>query len=101
LTGLLKICNYYIAFILANQGKINIYTLSCPSFHKPAPYIIPAGFCAALKEQIALLPTDPNGVSVALASGTHCGSLTNIRNAVNGIFVPVFPGDFRRNKPAV
>ena len=71
------------------------------SLNEPPAYAVAGLIWAALKEQVALMPLNNNGIPVALASGSHRCSLSNISNPVDFVLVAIFPDDFAWKHDAV
>lgn len=70
-----------------------IIFLCYSAFYEPPSDVIAGQIRASLKKEVALLPFDNHGISVALASGFHGSRLPYICYFINGVLFSVLPGN--------
>ena len=67
--------------------------LSLSTLHKPPSDIIARLISASLEEKIAFFSSDLDRITVSLATSSHSGSLTYLRDLVNFVSYAIFPNN--------
>ena len=96
----LRIClNQCITYAHRGLSHFNCYRIYSP-LHKPAAEVAAGNRRSPFKEQITLLSTDPDGITVSLATGLLRRGRADIGHFVDFIFCSIFPSDGAGKHPA-